>query len=367
MRLAWIDNLRALMIIFVVMIHAAVTYSGFGGWYYVENEHVGMGSTLFFALIQTFTQAYFMSLLFMISGYFTRKSLERKSSLKLLSGRFYRLGVPLLVYIFLLHPLNVKMVYPDLDLLDFYKNGILGLRFFSWTGPLWFVEALLIFTIIYLLLRKIPFMKREISWAPTTTTILFLILFITVVAFVIRLFFPIGTDVTNLQLGFFPAYVVMFFYGIIAHRQGFFTAMDYRKSIRWLIVSLTVGVPGWLLIMLFGGPSKGEMLIAGGMNWSALFYALWESFICVTLIFSLAGIFLHRFNSQNKFQHFLSDNAFGVFVFHAPVLIAISLLLKGFILPAVPKFILVFSLAVTASFLVSWLIRQVTPLRRIFS
>lgn len=29
-RLAYIDNLRALMIIFVVMIHTAVTYSGFG-------------------------------------------------------------------------------------------------------------------------------------------------------------------------------------------------------------------------------------------------------------------------------------------------------------------------------------------------
>ncbi|MBP6977364.1 MAG: acyltransferase family protein [Bacteroidales bacterium] len=367
MRLAWIDNLRALMIIFVVMIHAAVTYSGIGSWYYVENEHIGMTSTLFFALIQTFTQAYFMSLLYMISGYFTRKSLERKNTLKFSSGRLYRLGVPLLIYIFLLHPLNVKMVYPDLDLMNFYKTGILELRFFSWTGPLWFVEALLIFTIIYLLLRKIPLIKREISWAPTTCNILLLILFITALAFVTRLFFPIGTNVTNLQLGFFPAYIVMFFYGIIAHKQGLFTTMDYRKSARWLIVSLSVGFPAWLLIMFFGGPAKGEMLIAGGMRWPAFFYALWESFICVTLIFSLTGIFIRRFNTQNTFQHFLSDNAFGVFVFHAPVLIAISILLKGLVLPAVPKFILVFSLAVTASFLVSWLIRQIRPLRKIFT
>ncbi len=178
-RLFWIDNLRALMIILVVMVHTGVTYSGLGNWYYVENEQVGMGSTLFFALIQTFTQAYFMSLLFLISGYFSRKTLERKSPGRFLSGRFYRLGIPLLIYIFILHPLNVKMVYPDLDLVKFWAEGITRLRLFSRTGPLWFVEALLIFNILYLLLRKIPLMKQNIAISPSTGNILLLILFIT--------------------------------------------------------------------------------------------------------------------------------------------------------------------------------------------
>jgi surface polysaccharide O-acyltransferase-like enzyme len=366
-RFAWIDNLRALMIILVVMIHAAVTYSGIGGWYYKENEQVGMGSTLFFAFFMTFTQAYFMSLLFMISGYFTRKSLEKKSTGKFLAGRFYRLGVPLLIYVFILHPLNVKMVYPDLDLMKFYREGIVDLDFFSWTGPMWFVEALLIFTIIYLLIRKIPLIGRSISWEPKAKSIGFLILLITALAFVTRIFFPIGTDVTNLQLCYFPAYIVMFFYGIVVHKQGIFGKIEYQKAIRWLIISVAVGVPVWLLIIIFGGPLKGSMLIEGGLNWPAFCYALWESFFCVTFTFSLTGIFLHRFNRQNTLQHFLSDNAFGVFVFHAPVLIGLSLLLKGMILPPVLKFLLVFVLAVTAAFLVSWLIRRIPPLRRLFS
>jgi surface polysaccharide O-acyltransferase-like enzyme len=119
--------------------------------------------------------------------------------------------------------------------------------------------------------------------------------------------------------------------------------------------------------MIFGGPLKGLMLIEGGLNWPAFFYALWESFICVTFIVSLTGIFLHRCNTQNKFQHFLSDNAFGVFVFHATVLIGISVLLKGLELPPVLKFFLVFALAATVSFLLSWLIRRIKPLRGIFS
>ena len=38
-RLLYIDNLRLMVIAFVVMHHLAVTYSGFGSWYYVEGTH----------------------------------------------------------------------------------------------------------------------------------------------------------------------------------------------------------------------------------------------------------------------------------------------------------------------------------------
>jgi glucans biosynthesis protein C len=33
-RLAYIDNLKALTIILVIIVHAAVTYSGIGSWYH---------------------------------------------------------------------------------------------------------------------------------------------------------------------------------------------------------------------------------------------------------------------------------------------------------------------------------------------
>ena len=79
-RLAWIDNLRIMVIITVVFLHSAVTYSGMGGWYYKEGADIGKMNTIFFAFFLTFTQAYFMSLLFMVSGYFSRKSLGRKSA-----------------------------------------------------------------------------------------------------------------------------------------------------------------------------------------------------------------------------------------------------------------------------------------------
>ena len=105
----------------------------------------------------------------------------------------------------------------------------------------------------------------------------------------------------------------------------------------------------------------------GGMNWTAFFYALWESFFCVTFIIALVGLYKYRVNIGGKFQQFLSDNAFGVFVFHAPVLIAISMVLKGLVLHPVLKFFLVAAIAVPASFFAAWLVRRVRLLRRIFS
>lgn len=366
-RINWIDNLRIVVIIQVVILHAAVTYSGIGGWYYYDRQELDTPSTLFFAFLLTHFQAYFMSLLFFISGFFSQKSMAKKGMGEFISGRFKRLGIPLLIFIFLIHPISVKLAYPEIDI-HWYLNGIKKLDFLSWTGPLWFVEALLIFTLFYILLLK-PIFRFEIknTFKIRIIHIVSLIVIITAVAFLARLFYPIGTNITNLQIGFFSAYIFMFLAGIIAGKTQILEQISLRSGKGWLAISLGIGIPGWLFIIFLGGVSEGIMLIEGGINWPAFFYALWESFFCVTFILALVGIFKHRFNTGGWFQKFLSDNAFGVFVFHTPVLIGISVLLKGFIMHPILKFLLVSFLAVTVTFIVSWLVRCVPLFKKIFS
>ena len=77
-RLLYIDNLRLLVIVLVITIHLAVTVSGFGSWYYVYGTHLDTLSTVWFAFYQSFTQGYFLGLLFMISGYFVAGTLRPK-------------------------------------------------------------------------------------------------------------------------------------------------------------------------------------------------------------------------------------------------------------------------------------------------
>ena len=367
-RLAWIDNLRVSMIILVVILHTGVTYSGIGGWYYKENARVDTFSTFFFAFYLTFTQAYFMSLLFMVSGYFTQRSLLKKGSGRFIRGRLFRLGIPLLVFIFLIQAVAMKLAFPDLNITDWYVTGLKNLNFPGWTGPLWFVEALLIFSLIYVLTFKL-FIRRnfKINLKITTLNVVLLIALITAGAFALRLVYPIGTDFYNLQFGFFSAYIFMFAMGILAYAADWFEKITYRDTKKWLLISLGLGIPSWFVLMFLGGPVDGNMLIEGGMNWPAFFYALWESFFCVTFILALVGLYKHRMNISGPFPQFLSDQAFGVYVFHAPVLIGISMILKDLPMYPVAKFFLVAGIAVPTSFIVSWLIRRVPVFRKVFT
>lgn len=365
-RLAYIDNLRALMIIFVVMVHTAVTYSGIASWYYMENKSIDLISKLFFVLFQSLTQAYYMSLLFLIAGYFVPGSYDAKGTKRFVTGRIFRLGIPTLIYIFIIHAVCLKISNPEIKIAKYYIQGILSFDFISWTGPLWFALVLLIFTLFYVFTRKIfSSFSFSFSFNLTMKNVLLLVFIITILAFAIRIIFPIGSVVINLQFSFFPTYIIMFIAGIISYRNGIFERIDYNKGKKWFVASFVIGQPVWIFLFLFGDPELKSML--GGFNWQAFAYALWESFFCVTIIIGLIGIFKSKFNKQNSFQKFLSDNAFGVYVFHAPILVGISILSKGLVLYPILKFIIISFIAVSTSYIFTYLIRQISFIRKIFS
>jgi glucan biosynthesis protein C len=64
---------------------------------------------------------------------------------------------------------------------------------------------------------------------------------------------------------------------------------------------------------------------------------------------------------------FLSENTFGVYVFHAPVLIGISVLAKGIMINAIPKFFIIGTLAILGALVVSWIIRKIPSIGAIFN
>jgi glucan biosynthesis protein C len=97
-RLFFIDNIRWLIIVQVVVLHAAVTYSNMGDWYYLEPAELDLLSALAFGIFLSFTQAYSMGLLFLIAGYFVPSSFDRKGPRRFLRDRAVRLGIPTLIY-----------------------------------------------------------------------------------------------------------------------------------------------------------------------------------------------------------------------------------------------------------------------------
>jgi glucan biosynthesis protein C len=369
-RLPYIDNLRAMIIIVVVMVHAAVTYSGMGSWYYIESKpmFLDIGSKIFFGSYLPLAQAFDMSCLFMLAGYFIPISFDVKGPARFIKDRLYRLGIPLLIYMFIIHPIAVKLSHPDVNIIDYFISGLKSLSFLGWSGPLWFILALIIFTGFYAILRislknKISFVAPKIN----IISISLLTLIIAIPAFLIRIVMPIGTAIVNLQFPFFSGYIVMFVVGIVSKRLELFDNVDYRMGKKWLVIALSIGYIYFWLLVIFSGTLSGGRQMLGGLTWQSFAYSLWESFSCVAITIGLIGIFRNRFNRQNRLQIFLSENYFGVYVFHAPILIAISVSLSWLMIYPLLKFALVAICAIAISYLFTFLVRKIHFMKKIFS
>jgi glucans biosynthesis protein C len=371
-RLTYIDNLKALVIILVVIVHVAATYSGIAPWFYIEIEHKNLDIASFYAFwfILSFSQAFFMSLFFFIAAYFVPPSLDKKGTKKFIKDRLFRLGIPTAIFIFLIYPVVEKMARPHINLLDIYQRGITSFRFLSWTGPMWFAAALLMFSIAYIPINQ-WFIKltNKYSFSINIKNVLALVALITITAFAIRLIYPIPTSVLNFMLCFFAAYIFMFSMGIIAYRKNIIENISYSAAKKWFTAAFVFGLPFWILVMYFG-INRSELqhsTIRGGWNFPAFGYALWESFFCVAITIGLIGIFKKHFNTQNALQKSLSDNAFGVYVFHPLTVVATSVLLKNVSFAPFLKFILVVLITVPVSFIFASLIRKVRILQKLFS
>ena len=135
----YIDCLRSVMIALVVLHHTAITYGASNGWFYYELHPFATPILTFFVGTN---QAYMMGILFLLAGYFTPGSLERKGYACFLGDRFLRLGPPILAFVLILGPVTHAMVSAA-EGKGFWSS------FVSDLGPLWFNQALLMFSLAY--------------------------------------------------------------------------------------------------------------------------------------------------------------------------------------------------------------------------
>lgn len=367
-RLFFIDNLRILLIVLVVLHHLAITYGAPGSWYYEEGQP-DMIATILFSIFVAINQAFFMGFFFMISGYFTPGSFDKKGALPFFRDRLLRLGIPLLFYVIFIDPLiNYVLALSRgfsgsfLDFLGLYIRNYRGLG----TGPLWFLEALLIFAGAYVLWRLlVKSTYREIK-IPRNTGIAIFALTLGIVSFIVRIWLPIGWnfELLNLQLPFFPQYIAMFIIGLIAYRGNWFLQISNEKGKFWLKTTL---IAIFFLPVLFvaGAPGGDPSAFFGGLHWQAFAYALWEQILCAAIIITLLVFFREKYNYQGRLLKAMSASAYTVYIIHAPVIVFLALSLRGVVMDPLLKFVLVAPLAVSLCFLLSNYIRKLPIARNI--
>jgi len=376
-RLFFIDNIRWVMILLVLSMHAAVTYSNQGGWYYCEKADLSRGTLLVFIFYQSFLQSFFMGLLFFIAGYFVPKAFDAKGPAIFLKDRAYRLGLPTLLYVFIIGPLTEYFIshswHPDPVDRSFtreYKYYITRLRFPGGTGPLWFCEALLIFCAVYALYRIIfkgrPVLRFGRAVPGNAAAIVFMII-MALSIFLVRIPFPKGYSFYNLQLCYFAGYLLFFMAGIAAYRGNWLQKIPRTMATPWAVAAFAGGIILWLLLLILGGALNGNTdAYNGGLHLQSLGLAFWESMVGVGMSIFLLVLFRKKFNRQGRAAKFFSANAFAVYVFHPPILIGIALMMGELHWHPLLKFILLTVLSFAASFVVSAaLLRKIPGLKKI--
>ncbi len=374
-RLEFIDNLRWVMIVLVVSMHAAVTYSHLGSWYFMEDPKPGPVTTLAFATYQAFLQAFFMGLLFLIAGYFVPGAFDRKGFGRFLRDRAVRLGVPSLLFMLFIQPFTVYWLLPGFNhsrppFLPAYWRYLSSGRFFSGSGPMWFTVALLVFSLVYGLARvirgKVPAKAMPESALPVPKQILGLALVIALCTFLVRIVQPIGSSILNMQLCFFSQYVLLFAVGVQARRGDWLLRVPYAFGMRWFSRTLMVGCVVWVGFVLAIVSTHTESKLSGGFTWQSAILCFWESFFCIGTCLGLLVWFRKKFNQQGSLARWLSDNCFAVYLFHTPILIAVTLGLRGWEAPKPVKFLLATLLGGTATYLASsFVFRRIPLLKRV--
>jgi surface polysaccharide O-acyltransferase-like enzyme len=366
-RLLFIDNIRVFLTILVILHHMMIIYAGTGDFPYTEGRQDfvtdGLGS--WFCAIN---QAYFMGLFLLISAYFVPGSYDRKGPGRFLKDRLIRLGIPLAVYSWVISPLFVYLFFyqaPRMPLWRFFPTEYFKGNALIGAGPLWFVEVLLIFSLVYVLWRLLVPPRsaqadREARFPGNGSIALFALL-LGVASFLVRLVFPMDLYTyrpLNLQFPFFAQYIALFVLGLIAYRRNWLLGLPDKTGRLWLrMAGLLILL--WLPMVLLAGAVENDVPLKGGWHWEALAYALWESFMCLSMCIGLIYAFRRYLNRRGKAADFLVPNAYTAYIIHAPVIVTLAFAVRDVMLYPLLKWALVGLVAVPLCFGLSSLIRKI--------
>jgi hypothetical protein len=366
-RLVFIDRLRSLLTLLVIAHHTAITYGGSGGWFYREVTDSGAPLSLLLTLFCAVNQAFFMGLFFLLAGYFTPPALATKGARRFMADRLLRLGLPLLVFGFMLGPMTVALagIQQGRPFLarwwQLVSDGVFVI------GPLWFAWALLLLSAGWVLWRWLRPAPAPAAPAPVPGDRAWLLaaLGVGAAALAIRQVVPVGENRWGLQLGYFASYIFLFALGCQARQQRWLERLDRAQARRWGRVALYT-VPLLVATAAATGALAGNPVnFNGGLHLAAVVYAFWEPFVAWGVVARLLVGFQARCNRASAAWQRWDRRAYGAFILHAPVVTGLAVALAGWGAPPALKFLLVLVAGTLLSFSLAGLLLRLPGAARV--
>jgi glucans biosynthesis protein C len=368
-RIYFLDNLKVLLTVLVVLHHTAQPYGPGGSWMIASDPNRTIIDFIVLGLFMAVNMSFFMGFFFMISAYFLPGSLDRKGPAKFMKDRLVRLGVPIPIFMFGVFPAIGYLLYHfGQPLFNFYLNyiNILNPQYKLNVGHLWFLVLLLIFSVVFVAYWHVkrPTLKAKKVF-PGNVAILAFVMAMALISFIVRIWAPINywLPLQLFEPFHFIQYIMLFSVGIIAYREGWIDAIPEATAKLWAKIAILMIILLPIVIVVTNGKQfSGDFkMFSGGLTLASLIGSIWEAFLCVSMCIVLLALFKNRFSSQGRIAKVMADNSFTVYLIHVPIIVFLQYLLIGIMIDPLIKFAIVGAIGVPLVFTFSHFVIRRLP------
>jgi glucan biosynthesis protein C len=360
-RIYFLDHLKILLATMVILVHAGQPYGPGGDWPIDALSSIPVENIVIIGIFFAVSSSFFMGLFFFVSAYFLPGSYERKGEGQFLRDRFRQLGIPLVLWLLIVFPLMGYFLYAPagVGLIPYYQSFTVfatGDPGFLSFGYLWFIVALILFSLGYCAFRRTRISVGSVP-TPALTTLFVSAVVLGMGSFAVRIWFPFDEWILfhTIEPAHLPQYLLFFAAGVLASRNGWLVSLPSAYSRIWSGVVIA-GIGALMPILLIFGFD----ITAGGVTTASFVYSMWEAFVGIGMCVLLVLYFRDRFDSTGPLRKTLSRNVYAVYLIHFPIVLSVQWLLISMEIPSLGKFFIVGISGVLLSFMISnYVVRKI--------
>ena len=327
MRKHWIDNLRWVTVLLVLLYHVVYFYNNKGvfggiGGFGPYPEYPQYQDVVMYILYP-----WFMPLLFILAGISARYALEKYDGKSWFKARTRKLLVPSTIGLFVF-----QWMVGYFNTLVAESEGVFDgvpavakymIMAVSGIGPLWFIQVLWLLSLVLLLVRRLDGKDRlhgasgkvfSGKWG-LVWTILLGVLFWLGEKTLIANPRPASADgLWNLYKPLFYLVPFLLGYFVFSHE-----AVQEKLSKAWIPLMGSAAVSGIILIATtFGQDNTSPRYLGSPLN------CLYGYLMCLAMV----GWFRAKFNRTGRFAGYMSRSSYGIYIVHYLVIASLGYMLK---------------------------------------
>lgn len=330
-RKAWIDNLRWITILIVVVFHIFFFYDNIDsvpmfqklgpntspvipGTEPVEyaSQVLPFSQWTFAGVFQYAVYQWFMLLLFVVSGICAKITLQKKTVREFLRNRVTKLLVPSTLGVICVHWiagwLEASMFMPA----DVPVAVKIIVSILSGTGGLWFCHVLIIACLMLALVKKIDKKNKLEALGEKSNLLVALLLYFVMFGEAQVANVPM---VTTYRMAYYPMGFMLGYYVFSSEKL-----LAQLKKFGWIILLAGIAAGVCYIIKFYGiYYAKYEVL----NNWLSVLYA-W------LMTLGILGFAQNFLNFENKFSKYMSGCGWGIYINHITLMIVINYLLAPY-------------------------------------